>query len=200
MHKIIFTDLDGTLTLKDTYTKFLFRHISLNRIVLNIHILVKVFILYLFGRKDGNDVKRETFKVFFAKKNIKELNQDIGSFIHSISWNNPVLDLIKKEQFKNGTKVIIVTASPNIYIKDICDYLDYDGYISTSVELENDILTGRIIGKVCNFDEKVRKIKNFLNGKDCYKISYGNSKGDYAMLNYCDKSYFVKKNTISNFK
>jgi len=199
MQKIIFTDLDGTLTLRDTYSRFLLRHISLKCIILNSHVLLKVFILYLFGKKDGNDVKVVTFKVFFSNKNIKELSLNTKEFISNIAWNKPVLDLIKQEQVANNTKVIIVTASPDIYIKEICDYLGYDGYISTSLELNHNILTGNFIGKICNFNEKVKKIKIFLNEETYSTISYGNSKGDYAMLGYCNESYFVKKDIISKF-
>ena len=35
--------------------------------------------------------------------------------------------------------------------------------------------------------------------KTYFTISYGNSKGDYAMLGYCNESYLVKNNIISKF-
>jgi len=198
MQKIIFTDLDGTLTLKDTYTKFLLRNITLNNLIVNCHTLIKTFSLHLFKRINDDDVKNATFKIFFQNKDINELRNDIDNFINTIPWNTKVISLIKEEQ-KKGCKVIIVTASPDVYVQYICNHLGYDDYISTETEQNNSILTGSFNGKICNFNEKVKKIKGYLKDRQFYKIAYGNSEGDHAMLRYCDESYFVKKLNIKKF-
>ena len=197
MQKIIFTDLDGTLTTRDTYTQFIFRNIHLKHIIY-IPRLIKIFILYFFGRLNGNDIKQETFKIFFRNQNLEELTKNLNSFIKSIQWNNKLISVIEEKRKKNY-KVIIVTASPNIYIQEICDFLGYDGYISSLIELKDKQLTGNFIGEICNFDEKVNRIKKYINNNSYYTISYGNSKGDYAMLQYCTETYFIKNNEIYNY-
>jgi len=198
MRKIIFTDLDGTLTYKDTYRRFLIKHFSIKRLISNFYSLLKVFILYIFRVKNGNDVKIETFKSFFSNKNVNEVESTIEKFVTNIEWNKNVIDKIFKEK-ANGAKVIIVSASPDLYLESICNELGFHDYICTLVEFDSNIYTGKFIGKVCNFDEKVKRIKEYLDDEEYYKISYGNSKGDYRMLEYCEESYFVKKSKISTF-
>jgi len=100
-----------------------------------------------------------------------------------------------------GYRVIIVTASPDVYVKHVCEYLGYDGFISTQTLDDGKYLSGAFDGEVCNFGEKTKRINAFLNGVTPeHTISYGNSSGDFEMLRFCDESYFVKKLDIKRFE
>lgn len=196
MQKIIFTDLDGTLTLRDTYHIFIFHNLTLNAVVKNSFGLTMMALKYIFGIWNKERVKRASFKMFYTDYNTQK---DIGNFISKIPWNTPVKDIIDSKQ-KEGYKIILVSASPDVYLPYICNYLGYDGFLATKTSRDGDILDGTFDGAVCNFEEKTRRIEEFLDGASPkHTLSYGNSKGDYPMLRFCDESYFVQKANIKKF-
>ena len=196
MKKIIFTDLDGTLTLRDTYNIFIFHNITLSLSLKNALPVSLMTLKFLFGILNKEGVKRASFKMYFTNYDTKK---DIGNFLNKIPWNKPVINRIKEKQ-ADGYKVILVTASPDPYLHDICKHLGYDGFLATKTLHDNGILQGTFDGAVCNYDEKVTRIKEFLGtNKPSHTISFGNSKGDYPMLKFCDESYFVHKSNITKF-
>jgi HAD superfamily phosphoserine phosphatase-like hydrolase len=197
MNKILFTDLDGTLTLKDTYTKFIFKNLQVGVVLKNLFTLLSMALKHTFKIINDDDVKKTTFGMFFRAY---DTNTNIDAFVKEIPWNTLVLEQIEQKRTE-GYLIIIVTASPDVYVKHICNYLGYDGFISTKTLDDEAYLTGTFDGEVCNFEQKTKRIAEFLNGKTPeHTIAYGNSSGDYAMLRFCDESYFVKKLNIKRFE
>jgi len=197
MQKIIFTDLDGTLTLKDTYTKFVFQNLNFVKVLKNLPILATMLVKHKLKIYNDDDVKQITFKMFFEGY---DSEQSLGSFADEIPWNMKVRNLIDAKR-EEGYRVIIVTASPDVYVKQVCQYLGYDGFISTQTQESGRYLSGVFKGRVCNFDEKPKRIEAFMGDEKLgHTISYGNSSGDFAMLRFCDESYFVNKLNIKRFE
>ena len=197
MNKILFIDLDGTLTLKDTYTKFVLQNIKLSTVIANFATLANMYMKHLLKKINDDDVKKITFSMFFTGY---EKDKKIDNFLKGISWNPLVLAQVQEHRDK-GYKVIIVTASPDVYVKHICKYLGYDGFISTKTVDDGKYLTGALDGEVCNFEQKPKRIIEFLGTQmPEHTIAYGNSSGDFAMLGFCDKSYFVNKLNIKRFQ
>jgi HAD superfamily phosphoserine phosphatase-like hydrolase len=197
MQKIIFTDLDGTLTLKDTYTKFVLQNLRVGVVLKNLPTLAMMFVKHKLKIYNDDDVKMTTFKMFFEGY---DRETSLDGFAEGILWNTKVLEQIEAKR-KEGYKVIIVTASPDIYVEYVCKYLSYDGFISTKTVDNGRYLDGAFDGKVCNFKEKPKRILEFLAGEETsHTISYGNSSGDFAMLEFCDESYFVNKLNIKRFE
>jgi len=196
MNKIIFTDLDGTLTLRDTYHIFIFHNLTLMIVLKNSIGLIVMGLKYIFGLMSKELVKRTSFEMFFSNYNTKK---DMGNFVDKIPWNKKIKDIIDTKK-KEGYKVILVSASPDVYLPYICNYLGYDGFLATKTLRDGDNLTGLFDGEVCNYEEKTRRIKEYLGeNKPSHTLSYGNSTGDYPMLQFCDESYFVKKSDIKKF-
>ena len=124
---------------------------------------------------------------------------DLKAFVKKIPWNNPVLEKVNAKK-SDGYKVILVSASPDVYLPAICEHLGFDGFLATKTLRDENLLTGIFDGAVCNFDEKTRRIHEYLDGeKPEHSISYGNSKGDFEMLEFCDEAYFVNKANIKEF-
>jgi len=197
MSKIVFTDLDGTLTLRDTYLKFLLKHLTPAILLKNTPALLWMSSRYLLGRIGDDDVKMATFKMLFRGY---DRASNIDDFINSIPWNMRVREAIEKKR-EEGYKAVIVTASPDIYVEHICNFLGYDGYIATKTQKDGNALSGAFDGKICNFDEKPKRIVEFMGENVLsHAISYGNSSGDFAMLEFCDESYFVKKLDIKRYE
>lgn len=196
MNKIIFTDLDGTLTLRDTYHIFIFHNLTPIIVLKNSIGLINMGLKYIFGFMSKELVKRSSFKMFFSNY---DTQKDIGNFVEKVPWNRKIKEIVDAKR-REGYKVILVSASPDVYLPYICDYLGYDGFLATKTLRDGDKLTGLFDGEVCNHEEKTRRIQEYLGDyKPEHTISYGNSTGDYPMLAFCDESYFVKKSDIKRF-
>ena len=194
MEKIIFTDLDKTVTASDSYTRSLFYFGNMGAFVINLPVLIYSIVLYLTGFKSRDEMKELTFKIFYRGREMALLKTKCGNFVAKVVFNKKVVDLISDYR-KEGYKTVLVSASPDIYLADITARLGYEGYICTGVELDaKGILTGNLQGGNCNYEEKVNKIKQsaFYNESSDI-IALGNSKGDYAMLKFAREYYYVKK-------
>lgn len=196
MQKIVFTDLDGTLTLRDTYHIFLSHNITASLFFKNASQILLMLAKYFAGAISKEGLKRSSFKLFFTNY---DTTKELQSFVAKIPWNKSVLERVNAKKHE-GYRVILVSASPDVYLDAVVKELGYDGYLATKTLRKGELLEGSFDGAVCNFDEKKRRILEFLNGvKPEHTLSFGNSKGDFAMLSFCDESYFVKGSSIKPF-
>jgi phosphatidylglycerophosphatase C len=91
---------------------------------------------------------------------------------------------------KNGATVAVVSASAENWVKPWCDQ---NGIrcLATKLEVQQNKLTGKILGKNCHGPEKVCRIKEKFN-LDQYDevIAYGDTSGDKEMLALAHKSHY----------
>jgi len=89
-----------------------------------------------------------------------------------------------------GDQVVIVSASPELYVRSAGDLLGVDGVLATglAVDAAGD-LTGRYRGANCRGEEKLRRLRAWVEaaGTAPDKLwAYGNSRGDLRMLRAAD--------------
>jgi HAD superfamily hydrolase (TIGR01490 family) len=88
-----------------------------------------------------------------------------------------------------GDRVVIVSASPECYVGEAGALLGADGVIATRLEVAaNGSLTGRYDGKNCRGDEKLRRLRAWIDEEEPTGRlwAYGNSRGDLRMLSAAD--------------
>jgi len=89
-----------------------------------------------------------------------------------------------------GDKVVVVSASPDAYVKVAADRLVADGAIATRLEVDDaGRLTGRYDGGNCRGEEKIRRLRLWMTGEGVEGArlwAYGNSRGDLRMLRASD--------------
>ena len=120
-----------------------------------------------------------------AKKLSKSFNSDILAKI----IRKKALDRIEWHR-KNNDKIVVVTASPDLWLNDWCkkNHLDL---VSTRLEAKNGKFTGNLIGMNCFGPEKVRRVKEKYELENYEKIyAYGDSRGDRESLEFADYSDF----------
>lgn len=86
---------------------------------------------------------------------------------------------------RRGDRVVIVSASPEFYVGPAGDQLGADGVVATRLEVVDGILTGRYEGANCRGQEKLRRLRLWIEelGTGPDRVwSYGNSRGDLDML------------------
>ncbi len=88
-----------------------------------------------------------------------------------------------------GDQVVIVSASPEIYIRGVGEQLGAAGVVATRLAVVGGMLTGRYQGANCRGDEKVRRLGQWVEDSGETPVSvwaYGNSRGDLNLLRTAD--------------
>lgn len=191
MKKLYCFDFDGTLTYKDTMFLYLkFYNSSKFRIQFVKHI--PLFILLKLKLADTEKVKKSFIgsilkgqlqtkienksKLFFEEYYPKILRENALDFIGNID--------------KENTDSLIVTASLDIWTKPFAEKLQMK-LVATQAEFKNGIFTGNFIGKNCNGEEKLERIKTEINGAKYDKIiAFGDTSGDKPMLQWANEGHY----------
>jgi phosphatidylglycerophosphatase C len=89
-----------------------------------------------------------------------------------------------------GDLVVIVSASPEVYVKEAGDRLGAHGVVATRLEVGGGCtLTGRYDGANCRGEEKLRRLHQWIRESGVAPDAlwaYGNSRGDLKMLRAAD--------------
>jgi HAD superfamily hydrolase (TIGR01490 family) len=105
---------------------------------------------------------------------------------------------------QRGDAVVIVSASPDVYLHHVGAELNADGTIGTRLAVSDQgTLTGRYQGRNCRGEEKVRRLREWIDGREgtpptpastpTRLWAYGNSRGDLRMLTVADVGVNVGK-------
>ncbi len=97
---------------------------------------------------------------------------------------------------KNGYLVIFASASFEIYIKYVAEYLKADYYFGTKILIKDNKVVPKIDGKNCKGKEKIKRIlkifsKNMISKED--STAYSDSKSDLPFLDLVDKFYLISR-------
>ncbi len=98
-----------------------------------------------------------------------------------------------------GHRVVIVSASPTIYLTTAGRRLGVDAVLATELEVDTDgRLTGKLAGRNCRGDEKANRLRAWLDasapdrsGQLPRLWAYGDSRGDTEMLALADVAVWV---------
>jgi len=102
-----------------------------------------------------------------------------------------------------GLTLILVTASPDVYMRTAGAKLNMDGVIATRLSLgEDGFYTGKLASPNCAGPEKARRIADYLAERRIRHLpdksrSYGNSTGDIPMLLLTGSPFLVNGNKAS---
>jgi HAD superfamily hydrolase (TIGR01490 family) len=190
--KIAFFDFDGTITEADSTARFIRYLVGDSKFYIGIFLLLPFMFLYILNLISNNSIKQILITYFFKGKNINEFKKHAEYF--SLNMLEP---LIRKKALKeiewhkeNGHDVVIVSASIDLWLRPWCIKNDI-ALISSMLEVNDNVITGKTRKKNCYGLEKVIRIKELYNLSEySYIYSYGNSRGDYEMLRIANESHY----------
>lgn len=210
MKKLALFDIDYTITKKESLMEF-YKYI-VSRDIKNIKFLPRALYsgaMYGIGVYDEKRVK-ESFLKFIDNIEEKDLALLTKSFYHdrlSKLLYKDAVDMIKK--LKNeGYMVILISASPEFYLKEFYEIKEVDLIIGTKFTFENGKFIRSMDGANCKGEEKVRRLKAILEEKNIeadFKNSYmfSDSLSDKPLLDLVGKPYLInykKKHEIEILK
>ncbi|HVG11728.1 MAG TPA: HAD-IB family hydrolase [Flavisolibacter sp.] len=189
---IAFFDFDGTITTKDTYLEFL-RFAKGNLKFFTGFTLNSPYLIGYVLKLVPNQVTKERMLTYYFKDTpLEDFQKVCDQFSTEVvpKFIRPkALEEFRKLQ-QEGTKIIIVSASFGNWIKKWADGQGF-GLIATIPEVRNNKLTGKIDGKNCHGEEKVRRIKEKFSLPEYDQVyAYGDTGGDKPMLKLATKSFY----------
>ncbi len=176
-------DFDGTLTRRDSLVPFLAAHVGR---------AVTARGLVAAGKTWGD---RSTRKQVLLDRTLRgrrldevaEAGETYAARLVARGMRPDTLALLE-DHLANGHRPVIVSASPELYVRAAGRLLGIDDVLATRLEVADDgRLTGRYDGRNCRGDEKVTRLEEWLAGRDVTLLyAYGNSSGDDALLARAD--------------
>jgi phosphatidylglycerophosphatase C len=198
-------DLDKTITRTPTFTRFLLYFARRTQPVRLAGVPLWIFALIgyrigLYGRKP---LKQFGISLFMGRKIPKAILQRHASdFVTDIVMSDlapGVVESIEADRTR-GARLLIATAAPAFYAKEIGDRLGFDDVIATQhISFENGDVSNRIDGENCYGEVKLAMVKAWLtaNGwqRDEVKISfYSDHQSDAPVFDWADEALLVVAN------
>jgi len=177
-------DFDGTITTRDSLLAyFFFRHGKL-KTILRLISIAPFYAMWVLKILSVQKAKEKVLSRFLKNEPLDSFNMHCEEFVRT---RIPKLirpkALIEIQKLKdNNAEVVIVSASPENWLGIWCKQVGAS-LICTRLETKNGKLTGRIDGKNCRGEEKIKRIRLQYDLSQYNEVyAYGDTKGDKPML------------------
>ena len=184
-------DFDGTITNEDMYTKFLYYSATRYRAILAKFIIPPFFLLYKLGILSAPQMRSvASYLAFCGRKTqpVKNLGKKYASEVIPKFIREEALKKLKWH-IKNGDRIVIVSASLDVYLKEWCKKQGFS-LICTELEIINNKYSGRYSYGDCSYQNKPKSISSNINLTEYGRIyAYGDTHEDIPMLNMANEAY-----------
>lgn len=190
MKKIIVYDFDKTIYSGETSTDFMLFFLKRNPkyIIRLCNVLYSLF----YYKKDLKKSKEIFFRILNGV-NIEFLKEEINEFWKVkkdkiFSWvYNEIL-----ENKKVSDELILISATPSIFLEKISKELGFDKLLATEFENTNKLFDSKIKGTNCKGKEKVNRLNEYIDNYTILKF-YSDSMSDKPLFDLADEKIFINK-------
>jgi phosphatidylglycerophosphatase C len=188
-------DLDGTLTWRDTFLPFvcgfLLRH---PQRVLGLWRLPAALLGYA-RRRDRGLLKSRLIRMTLHGVDRRTLDSWADEFVNTLHRNGrlrPVALRVLEAHRAAGDRLVLLSASPDLYVPKIGALLGFERTLCTEIEWNGERLDGALKTPNRRGAEKVQCLK-WLRGQygKLPVIAYGNSTSDLDHLSKADRALLV---------
>jgi len=185
-------DFDGTITTRDSLPDFIRYAVGRPAYYAGLAALSPVLLAYLAGLVPNHAAKQKLLSWFFRDWPAERFHSLAARYssqridgmlraeaIGKIDWHR-----------QRGDRVVVVSASVQDWVQPWCENRGLE-LVATRLAVENGRLNGRFSTPNCHGEEKVRRIREYLD-LDAYGrvYAYGDSHGDEAMLAIADEAFY----------
>ena len=185
-------DFDGTITNKDIFTDFIYSATERKRLILGLIILMPVIICFKMKILSSSKTREIIAGYAFKGRTLADV-QSVGSRYS----DDKIARYVRPEALERlqwhksrGDKIVVVSASLDVYLKQWCDKNRLD-LICTSFEIYNGFISGKYQNGDCSGKEKAARVLQRYNIRD-YKViyAYGDTSEDKELLDLAHIKYF----------
>ena len=190
-------DLDGTLTEGGSvfeWLRFIAGRSTANRAACRL-----AFPLVVGAIRSGesaDNAKERLFHVLLAGRDVAEVTTQSSVFAieHLESHLRERVAARLAWHLQQGHGVVVVSASPQIYVEVMANELKVQGALGTRLAVDaRDKFTGSYLGKNCRGTEKMRRLQEWIDERGYSSppeiYAYGNSRGDRRLLRGADHPF-----------
>ncbi|HEY1380166.1 MAG TPA: HAD-IB family hydrolase [Gemmataceae bacterium] len=190
-------DLDGTLTARDTFLPFLVTYARRRRHVRPLAVLPVYLGLYACRVLSDRAAKERVLVSFLSGRGKSDVADHADWFART--WVPPrlrpaVVDRLREHQ-RAGHRVVLLSASPDVYVPAIARELGITEVVCTPVACDDATWHGRLAGPNCKGAAKLARLREYL-GCDRWageSYAYGDRPHDLDVLRWAGAGYLVTR-------
>jgi phosphatidylglycerophosphatase C len=192
-------DFDGTITTLDTLLDFLSFAIGRGRFAASAVRSAPWLIGALTRMCDRGSAKARLLATSIGGMTRQELEATAQMYVDQRlpALVRPEMSARVREHGQLGHQLVLVSASPTLYLKLWAAQAGFDAVLATELAFHGDVFWGRLAGPNCWGPEKVRRLQQWL-GSDRPSVlyAYGDSRGDREMLAFADHAWLRGKGEL----
>lgn len=202
---VAYFDFDGTITTCDTLLPFLVFVVGRLRFMLLLPRLLPILLHYWCRVINNESAKQKTLMVVLRNYSKNYLNEKSRQFALTKlnHYVKPAVYAKLEWHREHGNKLILVSANLAIYLRHWAKFHKLDDVVATELEFDaNNHCSGRLLTRNCYAEQKVVRIQQYLRQNKQqfdYSYGYGNSRGDYEMLEYVNEPYYISGELIEKW-
>lgn len=186
-------DFDGTLTYRDTLSRFLLHVLGYPVLIRHALALSPTLAGYGLGIIRNDVAKEKVLMRCVGGMDMNALQQKGESF--AVDVLPGLLRKIAMQRLawhqQQGHRCIVISASLELYVRPWALKAGFDEVIATQLETQHGRVTGRLNGANCFGIEKAQRLDRLLGTRQGYTVyAYGDSRGDKELLAYADYAYY----------
>ncbi|MEC5395200.1 HAD family hydrolase [Bergeyella sp. RCAD1439] len=191
MKKLYCFDFDGTLTNRDTMFLFL-RFYRPSRYYVQYLKHLPLFVLLKLRLVKAEGVKKSFISGVLKGETRGAIERKAQAFFQryypEIIREN-ALEFIANRDRQN-TEALLVTASMDLWVRPFAEKFGMS-LLATEGYFQQEVFTGEFKTPNCNGEQKVFRIRQFIEGKRYDKIiAFGDTSGDRPMMKFADDRYY----------
>lgn len=198
-------DFDGTITTRDTLLPFLIFTVGWLKFIINLPRLLPIVLLYYLRIISNEEAKQRTLTLLVAglKEYLLEHKAKSFALTQLHKYIKPVVYAKLEWHREHGHDLIIVSANLEVYLKYWVKFHKLNHLIGTKLKIDNNgFVTGKLATRNCYGPQKTLRIKEYCrvhNLNYCYSYGYGNSAGDYEMLESVNEAFWINGDYIAQW-
>ncbi len=186
-------DFDGTLTRKDSFLPFVKSACTAQKMRQGLLKKRRAVISYVLGRCSNHFIKETLVTQYFRGWSLPDLQAAAAQFSEVTLpklLNSQAMERLAWHQAQ-GHRVVVVSANLEVYLRPWAIRLGINDVIATQLAVEQDKITGKLLGDSCYGKEKVIRLTALLGDlQQYYLYAYGDSKGDSELLAIADQPHY----------
>lgn len=199
MQKIAFFDVDKTLIEGDSM--FLLLKYTTEKYPKAKRRLPKLFLDLCLYKLGIINTKKAKESMFYTMNYLNEddLKDFYNTILKSKLFDDALIEITRLKE--EGYHTLLISASPECYLKYFEEEEFVDGVIGTRFKKSNSFYNNVIEGENCKGEEKVKRINAYLKEKEIIvdkngSLAYSDSLSDKPMFDLAEKAYLInyKKN------
>ena len=190
-------DFDGTLTRRDTLLPFLIRSLGWPKFLWAMLMSSPWLAAYALRLMSNHRAKARLLKVCLAGWSEAQAQQQAQRFVAQYlptqwhTWGKAQL----AEHQRLGHRCVIVSASPDVYLRAVAASLGVDDLLCTEMTLQTGRYTGDMATPNCHGEQKVVRLQAWLNATFANEPqpeihAYGDTPGDFPLLRLAQQAWY----------